>query len=233
MLINEDLYQRALVHADRIDWLPSPAKGVDRRMLFRIGGEKARATSIVRYASGSRFPHHEHPGGEEFLVLDGIFEDESGQFPAGSYVRNPPGTGHAPGSEDGCVILVKLWQFKAGDRERIVRSPGEGAPADLRPGVSMSRILFDGEDERVMLEDWQPGAEIEVSNPHGLELLVLSGEFTEDGDVLGHWSWLRLPAGRQLRAKVGMGGARVWLKSGALLHDDVVKFEDGEPSKGR
>jgi hypothetical protein len=81
MLINEDLTKPVLIHADRIDWVPSPAKGVDRRMLFRIGEEKARATSIVRYASGSRFARHEHTGGEEFLVLDGVFQDESGDFP--------------------------------------------------------------------------------------------------------------------------------------------------------
>lgn len=75
MLINEDLTKRALVHAAKLDWVPSPAKGVDRRMLFRIGDEKARATSIVRYAPESSFAHHEHPGGEEFLVPDGTFQD--------------------------------------------------------------------------------------------------------------------------------------------------------------
>ena len=107
MLINEDLLKPALVHAARIDWVSSPTKGVDRRMLFRIGKEKARATSIVRYAANSSFSRHEHTGGEEFLVLDGVFQDESGEFPTGSYVRNPPGTGHAPRSDEGCVILMQ------------------------------------------------------------------------------------------------------------------------------
>ncbi|PJR17079.1 cupin domain-containing protein [Sinorhizobium meliloti] len=233
MLINEDLTKPVLIHADRVDWVPSPAKGVDRRMLFRIGEEKARATSIVRYASGSRFARHEHTGGEEFLVLDGVFQDESGDFPVGTYVRNPPGTGHAPGSDEGCVILVKLWQFRADDRERVVCRPGEGEEAQLRPGVSSSRILFDGKDEQVMMEEWQPGAAVEVANPHGLELLVLGGGFTVEGDVLDHWSWLRLPAGQAVRAKVGNDGARVWMKSGPLLHEDVVRFEDAGTTKDR
>ncbi|MBB5664580.1 quercetin dioxygenase-like cupin family protein [Rhizobium leguminosarum] len=225
MLLNDNLSERALVHADRLEWMPSPTKGVDRRMLFRIGGEKARATSIVRYAPGSRFPHHEHPGGEEFLVLDGIFQDESGDFPAGSYVRNPPGTGHAPGSEDGCVILVKLWQFKQGDRERIVRLPGQGRTGGLGDAVTSSTTLFDGADERVRLEDWQAHADIELANPQGLELLVIDGSLTEAGDTLERWSWLRLPRGQIFRARVGDHGAKVWYKSAPLLHNDVCSFD--------
>ena len=233
MLLNEDLSRRTLVHAAQIDWVPSPIKGVDRRMLFRIGGEKARATSIVRYISESQFSHHRHPGGEEFLVLDGVFQDESGNFPAGSYVRNPPGSGHAPRSERGCTILVKLWQFKATDRERIVRLPGEGRPSEPRAGVASSRILFDGSDERVMLEDWRPDADVEVANPRGLELLVIDGGFTEAGDALGRWSWLRLPAGQPLHARTGGQGARVWYKSAPLLHQDVCLFDNPELPEGK
>ncbi|AHG45407.1 cupin [Rhizobium leguminosarum bv. trifolii CB782] len=228
MLLNDDFSRRALAHAGRLEWMPSPAKGVDRRMLFRIGGEKARATSIVRYAAGSRFPHHEHPGGEEFLVLDGVFQDESGDFPAGSYVRNPPGTGHAPGSEDGCVIFVKLWQFKQGDRERIVRLPGEGRSGGLSDTVTSSTTLFEGAYERVMLEDWRANADIEFANPQGLELLVIDGSLTEAGDTLERWSWLRLSQGQMFRARVGDRGAKVWHKAAPLLHDDVCSFDQAE-----
>jgi quercetin dioxygenase-like cupin family protein len=231
MLINEDLTKRAVVHAGRIEWVPSPIKGVDRRMLFRIGGEKARATSIVRYAAGSRFSYHQHPGGEEFLVLDGVFQDETGDFPAGTYVRNPPGTGHAPGSADGCVILVKLWQFKTGDQERLVCRPGEGVPQETRSGAVSSRVLYDADDERVLREDWEPEATIHLENPEGLELLVLAGELTEKDELLDCWTWLRLPAGQPFDAVVGKGGARVWMKSGPLLHHDVCKFEDADNTK--
>lgn len=92
MRINEDLTKPVIVHSAKLDWVPSPATGVDRRMLYRVGGEVARATSIVRYAPGSAFPRHVHSGGEEILVLEGTFEDEHGDYPAGSYFRNPPGT---------------------------------------------------------------------------------------------------------------------------------------------
>ena len=90
-------------------------------MLDRIGDEVARATSLVRYAPNSHFPAHEHGGGEEFLVLSGTFSDESGDFPAGTYVRNPPGTRHAPFTRGGCEILVKLRQMQAlGESQLIV-----------------------------------------------------------------------------------------------------------------
>ncbi|MFC3216451.1 cupin domain-containing protein [Novosphingobium panipatense] len=203
MLLNDDLSVRTLVHAGELDWVPSPAKGVERRMLFRIGDEKARATSIVRYAPGSHFACHGHPGGEEFLVLEGTFQDETGDFPVGTYVRNPPGTAHAPGSDDGCTILVKLWQFGEADRERIVCRPGEGASAALRPGVASSHVLFESASEHVMLETWQPNTEINLVNPEGLEMLVLGGSFESENDRLTRWSWLRLPPGEPLTAHIG------------------------------
>src|SRR5438046_1035028 len=93
--------------------------GIERRMLDRIGGEVASATSIVRYAVQSRFSPHTHGGGEEFLVLEGVFQDEHGDYPAGTYVRNPPTSRHTPGSESGCIIFVKLWQFDPADRTRV------------------------------------------------------------------------------------------------------------------
>ncbi len=92
MELNADFSRRAVVHAAQMDWVPSPIAGVDRRMLDRVGDEVARATSIVRYAPGSQFSRHTHGGGEEFLVLDGVFRDEHGEYPAGymSAILRPP-----------------------------------------------------------------------------------------------------------------------------------------------
>ena len=114
-------------------------------MLDRIGGEVARATTIVRYAPNSRFPAHIHGGGEEFLVLDGVFQDEHGDFPAGSYVRNPPGTRHTPGSAPGCTIFVKLWQFDPDDRTEVRLDGGDRtyAPVPGRPGVEVIELFQD------------------------------------------------------------------------------------------
>ncbi|TXL82358.1 cupin [Vineibacter terrae] len=224
MRINDDLTQPAIVHAAKLDWIASPAAGVDRRMLFRIGSEVARATSIVRYAPGSAFPRHTHGGGEEIVVLDGVFEDEHGAYPAGSYFRNPPGTSHIPASKDGCTIFVRLWQFRAGDQAQIVRQPGEGEKAGPRPGAASATVLFDDGDETVRLEDWGAGATVTVDNPRGLEFLVLFGGITIGHETLEPQSWGRLPANTPLTANIGSQGARIWIKDAPLLHADVCQL---------
>ena len=120
MRVNADFTTVAVVDRAGADWIPSPEAGVERIMLDRIGDEVARATSIVRYAPRSSFARHEHAKGEEFLVLDGVFSDNHGDYPAGHYVRNPPGSGHTPYSNDGCRILVKLRQFDDRDLVHVV-----------------------------------------------------------------------------------------------------------------
>lgn len=224
MRINDDFTLPIIVHAARHDWIPSPAPGVDRRMLFRIGEEKARATSIVRYAPGSAFPRHTHTGGEEFVVLDGVFQDEHGDYPAGAYIRNTPGTSHVPASKDGCTIFVRLWQFRADDQAQTVRQPGEGQGVPPRAGAAAATLLFDDGHEEVRFEDWQPEASVTVENTRGLELLLLRGGLTLDGETLEPQAWLRLPAGMALRAKASHGGARVWMKRGPLMHENVCAF---------
>jgi len=224
MRINDDLSKPVIVHAAKLDWVASPSAGVDRRMLFRIGGEVARATSIVRYAPGSAFPRHTHGGGEEIVVLEGIFQDEHGDYPAGSYFRNPPGTSHVPASKDGCTIFVRLWQFRDGDRTQIVRQPGQGRQVAPRPGASSVRVLFDDGHEEVRLEDWLPDETISLANARGLEFFVLSGGLTIGDETLQPQSWGRLPAGVDLKAAVGPEGVKIWIKEAALLHPDVCRL---------
>lgn len=217
MELNADFSQRVAVHAARLAWVPSPIGGVERRMLDRIGDEVARATSIVRYAPESRFSPHTHGGGEEFLVLDGVFEDEHGHYPAGSYIRNPPTSRHTPGSAPGCTLFVKLWQFDLADRTEV-RIDGDGmayAPVSGRAGVELAPLFRDG-DEDVRLERWAPGADIALALPGGGEFLVLDGGFDEAGEHFAPQSWLRLPCGGELRATAGAQGCTVWVKTGHL-----------------
>jgi len=217
MQLNADFSQRAAVHAAMLEWTRSPIAGVDRRMLDRIGEEVARATSIVRYAPGSRFSRHTHAGGEEFFVLEGVFQDEHGDYPAGSYVRNPPTSAHTPGSEPGCTILVKLWQFDAADRTqvRIDTTQCSYQSDPLRAGVEVMPLYQDAH-EAVALERWRAGIELTLGSPDGLELVVLDGEFADARDVFRYQSWLRLPPGSVARATVGLQGCRVWIKTGHL-----------------
>ncbi len=217
MELNADFTRRAAVHAAALPWQPSPMAGVERRMLDRIGEEKARATSIVRYAPGSHFSPHVHTGGEEFLVLEGVFQDEQGDFPAGYYVRNPPGSSHTPGSEPGCTILVKLWQFDPEDRSHVRIDTGKMPylPAPDRPGAAIMPLFRDSRED-VRLEHWAPDIEVALDLPGGIEILVLDGSFTERGEAFPPQSWLRLPAGARLQATSGAEGCRLWLKSGHL-----------------
>ena len=215
MNVNDDFSARAAVHAGGAPWIPSPMPGVDRRPLDRIGGEVARATTIVRYAPGSAFSPHVHTGGEEFFVLEGVFQDEHGDFPAGTYVRNPPETRHRPASAEGCVILVKLWQFDPADRNQFHLHEADLAWAAAGEGVSAALLHRDAREE-VRRERWAPGARIARGAADGREIFVLSGGFAEGGEDFSRWSWLRLPKGAGLDAVAGPEGAEVWVKEGHL-----------------
>jgi ChrR Cupin-like domain len=214
MEINADFDKRVVVHASTLLCVSSPMPGVERRMLDRIGGDVARATTIVRYAPESKFTSHVHTGGEEFIVLDGVFQDEHGDFPAGSYIRNPPESSHTPGSAPGCTIFVKLWQFDPADRRHVrtdmnkldlLRTPD-------RPGVAIAP-LFEDKRETVRLEQWDTGAQVRMNLPDGGEFLVLQGYFQDGSDILSEQSWLRVPKGGTIDAVVGTVGARVWVKT--------------------
>ncbi len=215
MEINADFTEAALVHSEQEPWVPSPMPGVERRMLDRIGDEVARATSVVRYAPNSAFSAHAHGGGEEFIVLDGVFEDETGAFPAGTYVRNPPGSSHTPGSSEGCTIFVKLWQF-APDDDLQLREDMHAQARPIDDACSVAVLHEDGR-ERVTYTEAAPGAPFEVSDPGGIELLVLDGTLSDDARTLQRGSWLRLPDGTPFAGVCGPEGARVWMKTGHLV----------------
>lgn len=214
MELNADFSSRVLVHADDLDWQASPMKGVDRRMLDRIGGEVARATTIVRCAPGSQFSAHTHTGGEEFIVLDGVFQDEHGDFPAGTYVRNPPTSAHTPGSEDGCVIFVKLWQFDLTDRTQF-RKTMAAHLGETSGGVATTELHQD-DRETVTYMHLEPGAEYTSQAAGGIELLMIEGTATSESDALRKNSWLRQPEGTPLSLIAGAAGAKVWMKTGHL-----------------
>ncbi|MBO9446146.1 cupin domain-containing protein [Ruegeria sp. R14_0] len=206
MRINADFTKRVAVHFDQNDWIASPAAGVERKMLDRIGDEVARATTIVRFAPGSAFAPHTHDGGEEYLVLDGVFQDETGDFPVGSYVRNPPTSSHTPSAKEGATILVKLHQFDPADRTELRRSiNGKG-----------NTQLFKDAHEEVRVFNLTAGETLELDASEGLELFVIEGSLQESGEEFTNWDWLRLPPGTRSSATAGASGARVWTKTGHL-----------------
>jgi anti-sigma factor ChrR (cupin superfamily) len=216
-LINADFSQRVVIPTNEMPWVPSPQAGVERRMLDRIGGEVARATSLVRYAAASTFPAHEHAMGEEFLVLSGVFSDEHGDYPEGTYVRNPPHSRHSPRTAPGCVIFVKLRQMLPTERERVVidSSSATFRPTE-QPGLArLSLHQIDGV-ESVALECLAPGAVLAESDcPAGEEMLILTGDLQDGHGIYGPGTWIRNPPGfrRSLGSK---SGATYWVKRGHL-----------------
>ena len=206
MLLNTDISRRVVIDTETEPWLDSPLPGVGRRMLERDGDEVARATSIVRYAPGSRFSEHSHGLGEEFLVLEGVFSDEHGDYPAGTYVRNPPGSSHRPCSRDGCTLFVKLRQMDPEDR-RFVRIDTAGAP--WSPGSEQGLLvmpLHSDERESVALTKLKPGTRLERRHlPAGEEILVLEGVLEDDYGAYPKGTWLRNPPGSSHAPRSGAG----------------------------
>ena len=216
MELNADFSQTALVHSEQSDWVASPMPGVERRMLDRIGGEVARATTIVRFAPQSSFSEHGHPGGEEFIVLEGVFQDQYGDFPAGTYVRNPPTTSHAPKSDQGCTIFVKLWQFDPDDRAQFDVNMAEQA-VEIAPGVKRAELHKDAY-ECVSYFELEADKDLRLNDAGGIELLMLSGTARANGEALVQGSWLRLPDGEALALTSGSDDTRLWVKTGHLIH---------------
>jgi anti-sigma factor ChrR (cupin superfamily) len=215
--INAEFSERVVIATGEMPWIASPEAGVERRMLDRIGGEVARATSLVRYASASSFPAHEHALGEEFLVLDGIFSDEHGDYPAGTYVRNPPRSRHTPRTAPGCTIFVKLRQMSPTENDRVVVDTSKTAWEPIaRTGLRRLPLYADPGGEDVALERLEPGTDLaETDCPAGEEILVLTGDLRDGNGSYGPGTWIRNPAGHR-RALGSDGGATYWVKRGHL-----------------
>lgn len=209
MLINADFTQRATVAVHDYNWVTSPQPGVERVMLDRVGGEKARATSIVRYSPGSSFASHQHPGGEEILVLSGTFVDEEDSYPAGWYLRNPPGSGHAPSSPEGAIIFVKLWHMSAQEQSKVridTRRPDAWQYESDREICS----LHASESGAVCLMRLFAGAPLFNACIEYCELLVLAGRLVEAGQHYEAGSWLRFPPGAPLQLHAATEGCTIY-----------------------
>ncbi|WP_352259448.1 cupin domain-containing protein [Psychrobacter sp. TB55-MNA-CIBAN-0194] len=222
MLINADFSSRAALAVEDQQWVNSPQSGVERIMLDRVGEEKARATSLVRYAPNSYFPHHLHPGGEEILVLSGTFSADDKHYPAGWYLRNPPSSGHTPYSDEGAVIFVKLRQMLS-DEDRYVAIDTHDDANWTRQGKRDVCTLFSDDGEQVSLQRLTAGDVlfdedvISGVGAGGAELLVVEGSLVDGDQVYQRDSWIRLPVGEQSQIKAGLEGATVYIKTGHLI----------------
>ena len=220
MQLHSDFSQRVVIQPEQYQFIDSPLAGVSRMMLERAGDEVARATSIVRYAAGSGYSAHTHNGGEEILVLDGVFSDEHSDYPAGTYLRNPPGTSHQPFSTNGCTLLVKLWQFAKDDATQLAFDTHK---ATWLPGLVEGLAvlpLHEHNGVSTALVRWAPHTQF---NRHvhagGEEILVLEGLFCDEHGEYPAGSWLRNPR--------YSNHAPFTLEQGALIYVKVGHMDAG------
>lgn len=226
MKLHADFSQRVVVSSNDLPWVDSPMPGVQRRMLERDGDEVARATSIVRYAPSSYFSAHTHGGGEEFLVLEGIFSDEHGDYPAGTYIRNPVGSTHTPFSKDGCTILVKLWQMEPADQQRVAIATTQ-TPwfPGLVDGLEVMPLHTYG-TENVALVKWAPGTQFQHhSHWGGEEIFVLEGVFEDEFGAYPTGTWIRSPHGSR-HTPFSQSGCTIYVKTGHLSSPTSPQFTE-------
>lgn len=216
MQINYDLSVRVQVDTLELEWLPSPLPGVERRPLERFAAESGRTTSLVRYAANSHFRSHLHPQGEEILVLEGVFADEHGEYPAGYWLKNPPGSQHAPSSELGCLLFVKLCYQEPDDQTALRINT---RTAQWQPGLveGLSVLPLDSfATVHSALVRWAPGTQFSKHRHYGgEEILVLEGVFQDEFGDYPAGTWLRNPHGSQHRP-FSTEGCLIYVKVGHL-----------------
>ena len=190
---NLDMSRIVVINHHDQEWQASPMAGVKRISLEREAAESGHVSSIVQYAAGSHFSEHFHPQGEEIFVLEGVFSDENGDYPAGSYLRNPPGSHHAPFSEGGCTLFVKLNQFKQGDQTQLAINTNKQSWLQGQGGLTVMP-LHEFEGSSTALVRWPAG---ERFAPHkhwgGEEIMVLKGEFKDEHGSYPKGTWIRSP----------------------------------------
>jgi anti-sigma factor ChrR (cupin superfamily) len=219
-IINGELDARVAVDTAAMPWAPSPSGTVWRKRMHLVGPPEAgQVTSIVRYEPNSTFHTHAHPDGEEILVLDGVFSDEHGDWPVGTYLLNPEGFRHAPFSRAGCTLFVKLRQFPGRTREHVALRSDELPWEPVRDGVAVRRLYSQpGFADTMRLERWAPGTPLgRVGYASGAELLVLEGSFADGEGQYSRGSWLRLPPGTAHSPVTGEG-CTLYIKEGGFAY---------------
>ena len=218
MNLHSDYTQRVVLHQEDLPWVDSPEPGVQRRMLDRIGDEQAKATSIVRYEPNTRFVAHRHDLGEEILVLDGVLSDEYGDYPAGTYLMNPPGSSHAPYSESGCTLFVKLRHLGDEQREReLIDTNTAEWLQGLVPGLTVMPLMRQGSGSTLVR--WAPNT---YFNPHrhygGEEIYVVYGVFADEYGTYPKGSWIRSPH-LSMHTPYSKEGCTIFVKTGHLISE--------------
>ena len=226
--LNDDFTQTAIMRTAEMQWQASPSPSVWRKRLDLTGETEAgRVTSVVRYDPNSAFPTHPHPDGEEIFVLEGVFSDEHGDYPAGTFILNPEGFRHAPFSKEGCVIFVKLRQYPGLNRKQMKIDTNVATwQATKFDGVEMlSLYKEDAYPEDIHLTRFAAGTSVpEHVHRGGEEIFVLDGVFSDEAGDHAAGSWLRHPIGSR-HSNWTADGCLIYVKTNHLL--DAPAPRDG------
>ncbi|KZN12312.1 cupin domain-containing protein [Marinomonas sp. TW1] len=209
-MLNMDFAQTVVIDTNQEEWIGSPMTGVFRKPLAREEAERGHATSIVQYQPKSVFRPHPHPLGEEILVLSGVFSDETGDFKAGSYFRNPPGTSHAPHSGEGCLLLVKLHQFHPSDLNRVSL---DAANIWNQKDSSILPLYQYGEERVYLIRMLGENTLTTLALSKAVEVFVISGQANYGEHTLSAGVWFREPSFSPKDWRVD-GECFIWLKTG-------------------
>lgn len=216
--VNSDLSQQVVIDTQSMPWQSSPSGTVWRKPLYREGGEFGPVTSLVRYQAGGKFRSHAHPQGEEILVLAGEFCDDHGRYPQGSYLLNPDGSQHAPYSDHGCTLLVRLRQYAGHDRPQIKLDTTQ---ANWRQGMVEGLTVLPlyaqaNYTENMALVHWQPETYFaRHTHPGGEEIFVIEGTFEDEHGVYPQGSWIRSPH-MSIHTPFSRQGCLIYVRVGGL-----------------
>ena len=219
--VNSDLSQQVVVDTLSMPWQSSPSDTVWRKPLYREGGEFGPVTSVVRYAAGGKFRTHSHPEGEEILVLEGDFCDEHGRYPKGSYLLNPDGSQHAPYSDSGCILLVRLRQYAGDDRPQInIDTTKAQCLQGMVEGLTVLPLYSQPNyTENMALVRWQPDTYFtRHTHPGGEEIFVIAGTFEDEHGSYPKGSWIRSPH-MSTHTPFSRQGCLIYVRVGGLAHD--------------
>ena len=215
--LNMDFSQKVQINTSEMDWQKSPSPDVLRKPLSRANQESGHATSVVKYKPGAKFNRHVHNNGEEIFVLEGTFSDENGDYPQGSYLRNPHGTSHSPYSKDGCILFVKLAQFQQGDNQQMVINTRKQKWLDGIGGLEVMP-LHSHIHEHTALVKWPKNEQFHSHNHFGgEEIFVLQGTFQDQFGAYPKGTWIRSPHNSQHQPFVEEGTI-IWVKTGHLMN---------------
>jgi anti-sigma factor ChrR (cupin superfamily) len=224
--VHNDLRTRESVQPQTLTWYPTTYPGISFGCFESDPAVQDHpVTMLTRFDRNGYFPLHGHQGGEEILVLEGCFQDETAIHPPGTYMLNPEGFVHRPHSDQGCLTFVKLRQHGGVQRHQVRTNIFEGPwQHGIIPQIQVQPLYEqEGFVEKVWIERWQPGTQLcNVSESEVKEIFVIEGTWS---DELGHYpphSWLRYPP-NQPYSPASATGCLIYVKTYPII-DESARF---------